>query len=68
MEISRAIESLEAAELCLNESLVNSATSRAYYATFQAAQASGTRLLTSEAPIDYGSLILLERSPLCLPR
>ena len=39
MEISRAIESLKAAELCLNESLVNSAVSRAYYAMFQAAQA-----------------------------
>lgn len=39
MEMSRAIESLKAAELCLNESLVNSAASRAYYAMFQAAQA-----------------------------
>jgi hypothetical protein len=39
MEISRAIESLRAAELCLNESLVNSSVSRAYYAMFQAAQA-----------------------------
>ena len=39
MELSRAIESLKASELCLNESLVNSAASRAYYAMFQAAQA-----------------------------
>jgi len=39
MEMSRAIESLKAAELCLGENLVNSAASRAYYAMFQAAQA-----------------------------
>lgn len=39
MELTRAIESLKAAELCLSESLVNSAVSRAYYAMFQAAQA-----------------------------
>ncbi len=39
MEMSRAIESLKAAELCLTESLINSAVSRAYYAMFQAAQA-----------------------------
>jgi len=39
MELSRAFESLKAAELCLNENLVNSAASRAYYAMFQAAQA-----------------------------
>ena len=38
MELSRAVESLKAAELCLNESLVNSAANRAYYAMFQAAQ------------------------------
>jgi uncharacterized protein (UPF0332 family) len=35
---SRARESLQAAELCLREGFVNSATSRAYYAMFQAAQ------------------------------
>ena len=39
MELARAIESLQAAELCLREGLVNSAASRAYYAMFQAAQA-----------------------------
>src|SRR3990167_8943918 len=39
MEMSRAIESLKAAELCLGENLVNSAASRAYYAMFQAAKA-----------------------------
>ena len=39
MELTRAIESLKAAELCLSESLVNSAVSRSYYAMFQAAQA-----------------------------
>jgi len=33
------MESLKAAELCLNENLVNSAANRAYYAMFQAAQA-----------------------------
>jgi uncharacterized protein (UPF0332 family) len=38
MELARAIESLKAAELCLQEGLVNSAASRAYYAMFQAAQ------------------------------
>lgn len=38
MELDRAKESLRAAELCLREGLVNSAASRAYYATFQAAQ------------------------------
>jgi uncharacterized protein (UPF0332 family) len=38
MELSRAVESLRAAELCLREDLVNSAASRAYYAMFQAAQ------------------------------
>jgi uncharacterized protein (UPF0332 family) len=39
MELSRAIESLKGAELCLNENLVNSAANRAYYAMFQASQA-----------------------------
>jgi uncharacterized protein (UPF0332 family) len=38
MELARAVESLQAAELCLREGLVNSAASRAYYAMFQAAQ------------------------------
>lgn len=38
MTLERAHESLRAAELCLREHLVNSATSRAYYAMFQAAQ------------------------------
>lgn len=38
MELARAVESLQAAELCLREALVNSAASRAYYAMFQAAQ------------------------------
>jgi uncharacterized protein (UPF0332 family) len=37
MELARAVESLKAAELCLVEGLVNSSTSRAYYAMFQAA-------------------------------
>ena len=37
MLIERAQESLRAAELCLEERLVNSAASRAYYAMFQAA-------------------------------
>jgi uncharacterized protein (UPF0332 family) len=38
MELARAVESLQAAELCLHAGLVNSAASRAYYAMFQAAQ------------------------------
>jgi uncharacterized protein (UPF0332 family) len=38
MELARAKESLQAAELCLREGLVNSAASRAYYAMFQAAE------------------------------
>src|SRR4029434_5818950 len=38
MELARAIESLKAADLCLQEGLVNSAASRAYYAMFQATQ------------------------------
>jgi uncharacterized protein (UPF0332 family) len=38
MEITRAEESLKAADLCLREGLVNSSASRAYYAMFQAAQ------------------------------
>ncbi len=38
MELARSIESLKAAKLCLRESLVNSAVSRAYYAMFHAAQ------------------------------
>lgn len=38
MDIERARESLKAAQLCLQEGLVNSAASRAYYAMFQAAQ------------------------------
>ena len=38
MTIDRARESLQAAELCLREGLVHSATSRSYYAVFQAAQ------------------------------
>jgi uncharacterized protein (UPF0332 family) len=38
MEPARSIESLKAAELCLRESLVSSAVSRAYYAMFQVVQ------------------------------
>ena len=38
MNLERAQESLRAAELCLQAGYVNSATSRAYYAMFQAAQ------------------------------
>jgi uncharacterized protein (UPF0332 family) len=38
MGLDRAQESLQAAELCLQEGCVNSAASRAYYAMFQAAQ------------------------------
>ena len=38
MFIERANESLRASQLCLEEQLVNSAASRAYYAMFQAAQ------------------------------
>jgi uncharacterized protein (UPF0332 family) len=38
MELERAQESLQAAELCLQAGWVNSAASRAYYAMFQAAQ------------------------------
>jgi uncharacterized protein (UPF0332 family) len=38
MTLDRAQESLRAAELCLREQFINSATSRAYYAMFQAAQ------------------------------
>jgi hypothetical protein len=38
MQLERALESLQAAELCLEAQLVNSAVSRAYYAMFQAAQ------------------------------
>lgn len=38
MDLSRARESLRAAQLCLQEGLANSAASRAYYAMFQAAQ------------------------------
>ena len=38
MEFDRAQESLQAAQLCLQTGLVNSAVSRAYYAMFQAAQ------------------------------
>lgn len=38
MDLERAQESLKAAQLCLQEGLVNSAASRAYYAIFQAAQ------------------------------
>ena len=38
MELERAQESLQAAELCLQAGWVNSAVSRAYYAMFQAAQ------------------------------
>jgi len=36
--LERAQESLQAAQLCLREGLINSAASRAYYAIFQAAQ------------------------------
>lgn len=38
MDVERARESLRAAQLCLQEGLVNSAARRAYYAMFQAAQ------------------------------
>jgi uncharacterized protein (UPF0332 family) len=50
MELAHSIESLKAAELCLQESLVNSAVSRAYYAMFQAAQVAleGAGLVRSE--------------------
>ncbi len=36
--LERARESLQAAQVCLREGLINSAASRAYYALFQAAQ------------------------------
>jgi uncharacterized protein (UPF0332 family) len=38
MEMTKAEESLAAAELCYAHGLYNSATNRAYYAMFQAAQ------------------------------
>jgi uncharacterized protein (UPF0332 family) len=38
MDLTRAIEFLQSAVVCLHAGLVNSATSRAYYAMFQAAQ------------------------------
>ena len=38
MSFDRAREALEAAQICLERSLYQSATSRAYYATFWAAQ------------------------------
>ena len=38
VNLARAQESLNAADLCLREGFVNSAASRAYYAIFQAAQ------------------------------
>ncbi len=38
MTLDRAEESLQAAELCWREALVNSAASRAYYTMFQAAR------------------------------
>jgi uncharacterized protein (UPF0332 family) len=38
MEITKAEESLKAADLCYSQRLYNSSTSRAYYAMFQAAQ------------------------------
>ena len=39
MEITKANESLKAAERCYTEGLYNSAVSRAYYSMYQAAQA-----------------------------
>jgi len=39
MEITKAIESLQAAEHCFREGLYNSCVSRAYYSMYQAAQA-----------------------------
>lgn len=39
MEIAKADESLNAAELCYKEGLYNSSVSRAYYSMYQAAQA-----------------------------
>ena len=39
MSLDRAKEALEAAQICLERSLYHSATSRAYYAMFWAAQA-----------------------------
>jgi len=38
MEMAKAEESLNAAELCYVQGFYNSATNRAYYAMFQAAQ------------------------------
>ena len=38
MLLEKAKESLQAARLCLDSSLYNSATSRAYYAIFQAVE------------------------------
>ncbi len=38
MDLERVQESLQAAQLCLQEGFTNSAASRAYYAIFQAAQ------------------------------
>ena len=55
MELARAVESLQAAELCLRAGLVNSAASRAYYAMFQAAQAA----------LEAGGLVRSQWSPTC---
>jgi uncharacterized protein (UPF0332 family) len=44
MSVDRAREALEAAEVCLERNLSHSATSRAYYAMFWAAQAALARV------------------------
>jgi uncharacterized protein (UPF0332 family) len=44
MFLERALEALEAAQTCLEKNLAHSATSRAYYAMFWAAQAALARV------------------------
>ena len=56
MQIERAQESLRAATLCLDAGLLNSATSRAFYAMFQSAQVALDRVGVSRSTWSHPAL------------
>lgn len=56
MQIERAQESLQAAKLCLDAGLLNSAVSRAFYAMFQGAQVALAQVGVSRATWSHPAL------------
>jgi uncharacterized protein (UPF0332 family) len=56
MQIERARESLQAAQICLEAGLLNSAASRAFYAMFQSAQVALNRVGVSRSTWSHPAL------------